>query len=303
MTFWTQTAKKVKTSELRIEKHSNGTVRNIVAWSLPQVCKLYLSNECKSDKCPYLHVCCKVVRGSLCDCALSHNITDSHNKKILKQYDLVPHQFVRIAFVRSSLLVLQEQRIFGEYKRSISAAAVKTASSPLVKNLTDLITPATAQPLAKKRPSLPKQGTDDAQIERSKASQATASNIIRGSKQSEKESNLHSETKNTKKQQNRNMAKCQQEETKDQDPVINNLASVSTTAIPCKESLEFLNIQAEEDESCSDSSSEENKTMSDSFKSLKCSNEDNMQALPAEKSHLAYHVTSTSSPSCSSAAK
>ena len=86
--------------------------------------------------------------------------------------------------------------------------------------------------------------------------------------------------KNTKKQQERNIAKCQQAETKDQDPVINNLASVSTTAIPCKKSLEFLNIQAEEDESCSDSSSKENKTMSDSFKSLKCNKEDNMQALP-----------------------
>jgi len=108
---------------------------------------------------------------------------------------------------------------------------------------------------------------------------------------------------NTKKQQKRKMAKCQQAETKDQDPVINNLSSVSTTAIPCGKSLEFLNIQAEEDEGCSDSSSEENKSMSDSFKSLKCNNEDNTQALPAEKGHLAYHVTSTSSPSCLSAAK
>jgi len=101
---------------------------------------------------------------------------------------------MRIAFVRSSILVLEEQRIFGKYERSISAAAVKTASSPLVKNLTDLITPTTTQPLAKKT-SLHKQGTDDAQIERSKASQATASIITRGSKQIEKESNLHSETK------------------------------------------------------------------------------------------------------------
>ena len=70
-----------------------------------------------------------------------------------------------------------------------------------------------------------------------------------------------------------------------------------------KKSLEFLNIQAEEDESSSDSSSEENKTMSDSFKALKCNSEDDTHALPAEKSHLAYHVTSTSSPSCLSAAE
>ena len=292
---------KGKTSELGIEKHSNGTVRNIIAWSLPQVCKLYLSNECKSDKCLYLHVCSEVVRGSPCDCGLSHNITDSHNKKILKQYDLVPHQSMRIAFVRSSVLVLEEQRIFGEYERSISAAAVKTASSPLVKNLSDPITPATAQPLAKK--PLPKQGTDDAQIECSKASQATASNLTRGSNQNEKESNLQSEPKTTKKQQKNKIAKCQQAETKDQDPVVNNLASVSTTTIPGKKNLEFLNIQAEEDERCSDSSSEENKTMSYSFKSLKCNSKDDTHALPAEKSHLGCHVTSTSSPSCLSAAK
>ena len=223
---------KGKTSELGIEKHSNGTLRNIIAWSLPQVCKLYLSNECKSDKCPYLHVCCKVVQGLPCNCTLSHNITDhAHNKKILKQYDLVPHQSMRIAFVRSSILVQEEQRIFGEYERSISAATVKIASSPLVKNLSDPITPATAQSLAKK--SLPKQGIDDAQIECSKASQATASNITRGSKQNEKESNLQSETKTTKKQQKSKIAKCHQAETKDQDPIINNLASVSTTTIPC----------------------------------------------------------------------
>ena len=292
---------KGKTNELGIEKHSNGTVRNIVVWSLPQVCKLYSSSECKSEKCPYLHVCCKVVRGSPCDCALSHNITDSHNKKILKQYDLVPHQSMRIAFVRSSILVLEEQRSFGKYERSISASAVKTASSPHVKNFTDPITPATAQPLTKK-PSLPKQGTDDAHIESSKASQATASNITRGSEQNRKESNLQSGTKNTKKQQKSKMAKCQQAKTKDQDPVINNLVSVSTTTIPFKKSLEFLNIQAEEDENCSDSSSEENKTVADSFKPLTC-NVDNTHALPAGKNQLAYHVTGTSTPSCLSAAK
>ena len=294
---------KGKTNELGIEKHSNGTVRNIVAWSLPQVCKLYLSNECKSDKCPYLHICSKVVRGSPCDCALSHDMTDSHNKKILKQYDLVPHQSMRIAFVRSSILVLEEQRIFGKYERSTSAAAVGTVSSIPVKNLTDLIAPATAQPLANRKPSLPKQGTNDVQIESCKASQATASNITRGSKQNEKESNLRSETRNTKRQPKRKMAKGHQEETKDQDPAINDLASVSTTTLPCKKSLEYLNIHAEEDENCSDSSSEENKTTSDTFKSLKCNNDDNTHALLVEKSQLAYHVTSTSSPSCLSAAK
>ena len=285
---------KGKTTELGIEKHSNGTVRNIVAWSLPQVCKQYLSNECKSDKCPYLHVCSKVVQGSPCNCALSHNITDSHNKKILKQYDLVPHQSMRIAFVRSSILVPEKQIIFGKYERPIFASAVGTVSSTPVKNVTDLITPAAAQPLAKK-PSLPTQGPNEVQNERSQVPQVTASNIARGSKQNAKENNLQSETRNTKKQQ--------KTKTKGQDPVINNLASVSTTTLPCKKSLEFVNIKGEEDEKFSDSSSEENKTMSDSFKPLKCNNEDNTHVLPAKKSKLAYHVTSKSSPSCLSAAK
>ena len=154
------------------------------------------------------------------------------------------------------------------------------------------MTSAVAQP---KKPSLPTQGTDDVQNERSKVPQVTASNIARRSKQNEKESNLESETRNTEKQQ--------KGKTKDQDPVINNLASISTTTLPCKKSLEFLNIRAEEDETFSDSSSEENKTMSDSFKPLKCNNEDNTHALPAKKSKLSYHVTSKSSPSCLSAAK
>ena len=295
---------KGKTSELGIEKHSNGTVRNIVTWSLPQVCKMYLRNECKSDKCPYLHVCSKVVEGTPCDCALSHNITDSHNKKILKQYDLVPHQSMRIAFVRSSILVLEEQRTFGKYECSISAGAIKikTGSSAPVENSTDLITRTTSQPLAKKL-SLSKQGTNDAQMKSSKTSQATASNSTRGSKQNERESNLPSETGNTRKLQKLEMTKCQQAQTKDQDPVINNLASVSTPTIPCKKSLEFMNIQAEEDENCSDSFSEENKAASDSFKPLKGNNEENTHSLSVEKSKLDYHVTSTSSPIRLSAAK
>lgn len=70
--------------ELGLEKYSSGALKNIVAWSLPQVCESYLKNECKSEKCPYIHVCSKAVRGSSCRCALSHNLTDSHNMRILK---------------------------------------------------------------------------------------------------------------------------------------------------------------------------------------------------------------------------
>ena len=99
-----------KTKKLALEKHSNGTVRNIVAWSLPQVCRLYLRNECQTERCAYIHVCSKTVRGTSCKCALSHNLTDSHNKRILKQYDLAPHQRMNVDFVRCSVLVPNEQK-------------------------------------------------------------------------------------------------------------------------------------------------------------------------------------------------
>ncbi|KAJ7337313.1 hypothetical protein OS493_010173 [Desmophyllum pertusum] len=80
-----------KAEELGLEKHSNGTVRNIVAWSLPQ----FQGSSCES-------------------CDLSHSLTDSHNNKILKQYDLVPpHQVINVDFVRCSILVLIDQKFIG----------------------------------------------------------------------------------------------------------------------------------------------------------------------------------------------
>ena len=121
-----------KLKETRLEKYSNGALKNIVAWSLPKVCQLYLTNECKSDKCQYLHVCGEVVRGSSCYCGLSHNLTDSHNMKILKEYDLVPpRQVINVDFVRCSILVLDEQhaQFVGTSKSSNEGASAVTSET------------------------------------------------------------------------------------------------------------------------------------------------------------------------------
>ena len=98
--------------ELGLAKYPNGTIKNIVAWSLPQVCELYTKGKCTSDSCLYLHFCSQAVRSSACSCSLSHNLTDSHNMTILKQYNLVPHQSrMSTDFVRCNTLVPREQRV------------------------------------------------------------------------------------------------------------------------------------------------------------------------------------------------
>ena len=100
-----------KTNELGLAKHPNGTIRHFVFWSLPQVCELYTRGMCASDSCLYLHICSQAVRSSACSCSLSHNLTDSHNMKILQQYDLVRHQSMSTVFVRCNILVPKEQRV------------------------------------------------------------------------------------------------------------------------------------------------------------------------------------------------
>ena len=274
---------KEKATELGLEKHPNGTVRNIVAWSLPQVCRLYLRNECESDICPYLHVCSKMVGGSSCHCALSHNLTDSHNKKILKQYDLIPHQSMKAAFVHCSILVVEEQRFFDKDKSSNTVTVVETpASTAAVNNLSNPIKSVNVQPLAKK-PSLSENETKDVE-----SSRAASNNTGRNPKQNETESSSQWETKKQKKQHSRNRVKR---------PAINNLTNISTTSAPGKKNLEFFNIQVEEDENCSGSSS---------FKTFNHidDGEDGAHAHPADTSQCKYQiVTAQSSPSSLNAVK
>ena len=289
-----------KSKELGLDKFPNGTVRNIVAWSLPQVCQLYLRNECKSDKCLYLHLCSNVVRGLTCCCAMSHNLTDSHNKKILKQYDLVPHQSMKVAFVISSILDLKEQQHFGKDKGLITtSSAAGTTSSAAVNNLSNPTTSA-VQPLTKTS-SIPGQGTNSTQS--GTVSQGATSNNSRSFTQIELGSSSKLETRNQKTPESKNKTKQPQQKPKDLEPDINNLADISTATTSSKKSPEFLNIQAEEDETCSESSSEENKNDTDSFRTVKLIENENMHASPEDESNLKKPINTKISSCSSSAAK
>ena len=116
--------------ELGLAKYPNGTIKNIVAWSLPQVCELYTKGKCTTDSCLYLHFCSQAVRSSACSCSLSHDLTASHNMKILKQYDLVPHQSMSTDFVRCNTLVPKEQRVL--YKVCESSPEVCNADAKML---------------------------------------------------------------------------------------------------------------------------------------------------------------------------
>ena len=119
-----------KLKELGLEKYSNGSLRKIIAWSLPTICELYLRSECKCDKCPYLHICAKEAHGLTCSCSLSHNLTDSHNMNVLKEYDLVPpNQIVNVDFVRCSILVLDKQRCLSFCEDRAAAVTPRPAPS------------------------------------------------------------------------------------------------------------------------------------------------------------------------------
>ena len=94
------------------------------------ICELYLRSECKCDKCPYLHICAKEAHGVTCSCSLSHNLTDSHNMNVLKEYDLVPpNQIVNVDFVRCSILVFDKQRLLSFSQDRAAAMTPKPAPS------------------------------------------------------------------------------------------------------------------------------------------------------------------------------
>ena len=119
-----------KLKELGLEKYSNGSLRKIIAWSLPTICELFLRSECKCDKCPHLHICAKEAHGVTCSCSLSHNLTDSHNMNVLKEYDLVPpNQIVNVDFVRCSILVFDKQRLLSFSEDRAPAMTPKPAPS------------------------------------------------------------------------------------------------------------------------------------------------------------------------------
>lgn len=110
--------KKVK--KLEIEKLPSGTLRNIVANNLPQVCLMYLKNNCQSSYCPYLHICPVAVQGHPCSCGLSHDLADDHNMGILKQYDLAPEK-TKFNIMQGNILIPKQQKIFEDQADSASS--------------------------------------------------------------------------------------------------------------------------------------------------------------------------------------
>ena len=112
--------KKVK--KLEMEKHPSGTLRSIVANSLPQVCQMYLKNNCQSSCCPYLHICSVAIQGNPCRCGLSHDLTDDHNTGILKQYDLAPEK-TKFNIMQCNILIpkSKQQKIFEDKANSTSS--------------------------------------------------------------------------------------------------------------------------------------------------------------------------------------
>ena len=81
---------RTNTTEAGLENFPDELIRNIVAYSLPQICLLYSNSasKCEINACPYLHICPSVVSKTACECSLSHNLLDPHNKTILERFHL-----------------------------------------------------------------------------------------------------------------------------------------------------------------------------------------------------------------------
>ena len=263
-----------KTKQLGLNKYPPGTLKNIVAWSLPQVCQLYLRGECNSDECFYLHVCSQAVQGSVCNCSLSHNLTDSHNKRILKQFDLVPHQSMSTKFVRCNILVPKDRKIFAKGGKQSSTSG--QASTGIMSNLVDSFTPSTAL-------------SDGTKGQCKTSSGDSCSNIARCSKQSESERN--SLVKSGAGSQEHHQPEGVQSKATKQGPtvckpasnVLNNLANNSTSPA-FENSAKLMNIQVEEDETRSNSSSDENKLGILGFKTIKHYDDDDITSVKRELS-------------------
>ena len=248
-----------KTNELGLAKYPNGSIRHFVFWSLPQICELYTRGMCTSDSCLYLHICSQAVRSSACSCSLSHNLTNSHNKKILKQYDLVPHQSMSTDFVRCNILVPKEQRVLHEAHDFLPSAC--NAGETSSKEAMGVI-----QGVNKQLPKL----SAPSRHETTKSPFNTKQSSYNNSKEFDAACSFQDGTEFEKKNCPSNL--LQEKTTKSGAPIckqtdrINNLTSNAVS--PSSESrLEFSNIQTGDD---SDSSVDENKPENRNTKVVGC---------------------------------
>ena len=227
-----------KTRNLGLGKHPNGTLRNAVACSLPQVCQLYLRNECKGDKCPCLHVCPQEVHRLSCDCALSHNLIDQHNMKVLKQYDFKTIEPpTKIDLFRCSILIMKRQKRFRRNQFPGDSGAAVSVSNAVSKIMSH---PAQISP-----PPIARHAQSNAAVD-------TASNSSLANR-TERCSHMHSRMKGEKRKKKQSAVKgsiCNHSQS-----AVNNLGSTSKDK---PDSLDFLNILAEDDDDLSDSSLDEN---------------------------------------------
>ena len=257
-----------KTKKLELQKFSNSTVRKIVLCSLPQVCQLYLVNECERVECSFLHLCPGMVREFLCNCAFSHCLVDTHNKGIIKRYDLLPSPLMSLDFVCCNILVLNEPKLTSKYQLSgdkgIAIHASNALTTATVPEVTSVSSPSLNTGCHMK---------DD----QSNGAAETVSSIISTTcqpKQTEFVSGVKSEIKTgkRKKKRNRKRMKSHVGQVKATGPrpncnsthPVNNLASHSALS-GSTDTPQFLNI--EERDNLSDAcSNENNDTSSNSMK-------------------------------------
>ena len=106
----------------------------------------------------------KLARGLACNCIFPHtpcSLSDSRNKEILKQYDLMPDQPTKFEYVYCNMLVRvpKGQRAFHKIKRACKGNNVDgPAANGGMNNFGNLIISDNFQP-SKRPSSSPKHGT------------------------------------------------------------------------------------------------------------------------------------------------
>lgn len=132
--------------EAGLENFPDELIRNIVAYSLPQVCLRYSNpaDKCQIDSCPYLHICPSVVSRTACECSLSHDLFDLHNKKILEIFNLSDcHLWFEseepIAFVLCNILHPSRQKVCKKGKK-LKHTSRSDLASPGSKTTSEFVT-------------------------------------------------------------------------------------------------------------------------------------------------------------------
>ena len=75
--------------------------------SFPRLCKNYQEEDCHDENCKKLHIgedcLCNICKSN--DCCLSHKITDEHNSKVFKRYNLADLSKRSMAYILPNILI------------------------------------------------------------------------------------------------------------------------------------------------------------------------------------------------------